>query len=211
MKIWTLLGCLLTLTACGQFPQERYDLLKERIVELEENGVGIEMPEEFAAVQDAFAEVQRLSEVEKEKTFASYGAIEQEMQRIETRLESLAETVHGRYARYRTMYERLTRETGLGLLLFGRLSKDQARTLPEEMKESVQRAARPMLLVRELMQAETFARKMEILSPLVEKQEEMNAWMKSRLPDETYEECLKKVESQQRNSNAAPGNPFGTF
>ena len=47
MKKWLLSGCLLTLMACGQVPQERIDSLKETIADYEENGAGAEMPEEF--------------------------------------------------------------------------------------------------------------------------------------------------------------------
>ena len=67
MKKWLLSGCLLTLMACGQVPQERIDSLKETIADYEENGAGAEMPEEFRALQESFAEVERSVEAEKEK------------------------------------------------------------------------------------------------------------------------------------------------
>ena len=35
MKKWLLSGCLLTLMACGQVPQERIDSLKETIADYE--------------------------------------------------------------------------------------------------------------------------------------------------------------------------------
>ena len=57
MKKWLLSGCLLTLMACGQVPQERIDSLKEAIAGYEEDGAGAEMPEEFRALQESFAEV----------------------------------------------------------------------------------------------------------------------------------------------------------
>ena len=72
MKKWLLSGCLLTLMACGQVPQERIDSLKETIADYEENGAGAEMPEEFRALQESFAEVERSGEAEKEKMFSSY-------------------------------------------------------------------------------------------------------------------------------------------
>ena len=53
--------------ACGQVPQERIDSLKETIADYEENGAGAEMPEEFRALQESFAEVERSVEAEKEK------------------------------------------------------------------------------------------------------------------------------------------------
>ena len=59
MKKWLLSGCLLTLMACGQVAQERIDSLKETIADYEENGAGAEMPEEFRALQESFAEVER--------------------------------------------------------------------------------------------------------------------------------------------------------
>ena len=70
MKKWLLSGCLLTLMACGQVPQERIDSLKETIADYEENGAGAEMPEEFRALQESFAEVERSVEAEKEKMFS---------------------------------------------------------------------------------------------------------------------------------------------
>ena len=70
MKKWLLSGCLLTLMACGQVPQERIDSLKETIADYEENGAGAEMPEEFRALQESFAEVERSVEAEKEKMVA---------------------------------------------------------------------------------------------------------------------------------------------
>lgn len=71
MKKWLLSGCLLTLMACGQVPQERIDSLKETIADYEENGAGAEMPEEFRALQESFAEVERSVEAEKEKCSAA--------------------------------------------------------------------------------------------------------------------------------------------
>lgn len=173
MKKWLLSGCLLTLMACGQVPQERIDSLKETIADYEENGAGAEMPEEFRALQESFAEVERSVEAEKEKMFSSYSAVEQKMAQIEKQLDDMAFTINARSDRFQKVYKKFAREVSLGLLMYASLPKDKARSLPKEMKDDLQRALQPALLLRELMKAETYAQKHEILDPHVEKMEKI--------------------------------------
>ena len=153
MKKWLLSGCLLTLMACGQVPQERIDSLKETIADYEENGAGAEMPEEFRALQESFAEVERSVEAEKEKMFSSYSAVEQKMAQIEKQLDDMAFTINARSDRFQKVYKKFAREVSLGLLMYASLPKDKARSLPKEMKDDLQRALQPALLLRELMKA----------------------------------------------------------
>lgn len=107
MKKWLLSGCLLTLMACGQVPQERIDSLKETIADYEENGAGAEMPEEFRALQESFAEVERSVEAEKEKMFSSYSAVEQKMAQIEKQLDDMAFTINARSDRFQKVYKKI--------------------------------------------------------------------------------------------------------
>ena len=148
MKKWLLSGCLLTLMACGQVPQERIDSLKETIADYEENGAGAEMPEEFRALQESFAEVERSVEAEKEKMFSSYSAVEQKMAQIEKQLDDMAFTINARSDRFQKVYKKFAREVSLGLLMYASLPKDKARSLPKEMKDDLQRALQPALLLR---------------------------------------------------------------
>ena len=143
--------------ACGQVPQERIDSLKETIADYEENGAGAEMPEEFRALQESFAEVERSVEAEKEKMFSSYSAVEQKMAQIEKQLDDMAFTINARSDRFQKVYKKFAREVSLGLLMYASLPKDKARSLPKEMKDDLQRALQPALLLRELMKAETYA------------------------------------------------------
>ena len=147
MKKWLLSGCLLTLMACGQVPQERIDSLKETIADYEENGAGAEMPEEFRALQESFAEVERSVEAEKEKMFSSYSAVEQKMAQIEKQLDDMAFTINARSDRFQKVYKKFAREVSLGLLMYASLPKDKARSLPKEMKDDLQRALQPALLL----------------------------------------------------------------
>ena len=200
MKKWLLSGCLLTLMACGQVPQERIDSLKETIADYEENGAGAEMPEEFRALQESFAEVERSVEAEKEKMFSSYSAVEQKMAQIEKQLDDMAFTINARSDRFQKVYKKFAREVSLGLLMYASLPKDKARSLPKEMKDDLQRALQPALLLRELMKAETYAQKHEILDPHVEKMEKLNQRdpEKSRSPAE-------KDKSQRRQPDRVRG------
>ncbi len=206
-------GWLLALTACGQVPQEQIDSLKETFAAYEQNGAGTEMPEQFRALQDSFAEVEKSVEAEKEKLFGSYSDAERKMTQIEQELDEMATTIGERSARFQKMYRQLAREVSLGLLLYGSLPKDKARSLPEAMKDDLQRAAQPMKLVRELMKAETYAQKQQILSPQIEKLEQLNATMKPWLSEQQYDECLKKVEAQLKKTNLGDDGRvgFGAF
>lgn len=159
MKKWLLSGCLLTLMACGQVPQERIDSLKETIADYEENGAGAEMPEEFRALQESFAEVERSVEAEKKNV--------QQLLRSRTedgtdrkQLDDMAFTINARSDRFQKVYKKFAREVSLGLLMYASLPKDKARSLPKEMKDDLQRALQPALLLRELMKAETYAQNM---------------------------------------------------
>lgn len=213
MKTHLLLGCLLMLTACGQMPQERLAQLEEALTEFETHGAADEMPEQFRALQDSFAQLRNQAEAEQEKLFGSFSDVERKLELLEKNLDDLGQTIYDRSARFRALYVRLTREASLGILLYGNLPKEKARTLPARMKETLQQTTQPMRLLRELMQAKTFARKTEIITPLIEKLEETNAEMKSRLDRKTYEQCVEKVESQLKKSNAGGGYPagFGPF
>ena len=179
MKKWLLSGCLLTLMACGQVPQERIDSLKETIADYEENGAGAEMPEEFRALQESFAEVERSVEAEKEKMFSSYSAVEQKMAQIEKQLDDMAFTINARSDRFQKVYKKFAREVSLALLL------------------------------RELMKAETYAQKHEILDPHVEKMEKLNQTMKPWLSEQKYDEILKKVEAQLKKTNLSDDSQIG--
>ena len=201
MKKWLLSGCLLTLMACGQVPQERIDSLKETIADYEENGAGAEMPEEFRALQESFAEVERSVEAEKEKMFSSYSAVEQKMAQIEKQLDDMAFTINARSDRFQKVYKKFAREVSLGLLMYA--------SLPKEMKDDLQRALQPALLLRELMKAETYAQKHEILDPHVEKMEKLNQTMKPWLSEQKYDEILKKVEAQLKKTNLSDDSQIG--
>ena len=201
MKKWLLSGCLLTLMACGQVPQERIDSLKETIADYEENGAGAEMPEEFRALQESFAEVERSVEAEKEKMFSSYSAVEQKMAQIEKQLDDMAFTINARSDRFQKVYKKFAREVSLGLLMYA--------SLPKEMKDDLQRALQPALLLRELMKAETYAQKHEILGPHVEKMEKLNQTMKPWLSEQKYDEILKKVEAQLKKTNLSDDSQIG--
>lgn len=209
MKTHLLLGCLLILTACGQMPEERLASLEEALTAFETNGAADEMPEQFRALQDSFAQLRKEAEAEQEKLFSSFSDVERKLDVLERDLDDLGQTIYDRSARFRTLYTRLTREASLGILLYGNLPKEKARTLPARMKETLQQTTQPMRLVRELMQAKTLAHKMEILTPLIEALEETNAEMKSRLDQKTYEQCVEKIESQLKKSNAGSGYPAG--
>ena len=205
MKKWLLSGCLLTLMACGQVPQEQIDSLKQTIADYEENGAGAEMPEEFRALQESFAEVEKSVEAEKEKMFSSYSAAEQKLAQIEKQLDGMAFTIGARSDRFQKMYNKFAREGCLGLLMYA--------SLPKEMKDDFQRAMQPMPLLRELMKAETYAQKQEILGPQVEKLEKMNEMMKPWLSEQKYDEILKKVEAQLKKTNLSDDshNGYGLF
>lgn len=213
MKKWLLSGCLLALTACGQVPQEQIDSLKETIADYEENGAGAEMPEEFRALQDSFAEVEKSVEAEKEKMFSSYSAAEQKLAQIEKQLDDMAFAISARSEQFQKVYNKFAREASLGLLMYASLPKDKARSLPKEMKDDLQRTVQPMPLLRELMKAETYAQKQEILGPQVEKLEKLNEMMKPWLSEQKYDECLKKVEAQMKKANLSNGGQigFGSF
>lgn len=213
MKKWLSAGCLLALMACGEVPQEQIDSLKQTIADYEENGAGAEMPEEFRALQDSFAEVEKSVEAEKEKMFSSYSAAEEKMAQIEKKLDDMAFTINERSARFQKLYNKFAREASLGILMYGSLPKDKARSLPKEMKDDLQRAVRPMPLLKELMKAKTYAQKQEILTPQVEKLEKLNATMKPWLSEQQYDECLKKVEAQLKQANLSDngGIGFGSF
>ena len=115
MKKWLLSGCLLTLMACGQVPQERIDSLKETIADYEENGAGAEMPEEFRALQESFAEVERSVEAEKKKKmFSSYSAVEQKMAQIEKQLDDMAFTINARVTDFRRCIKNLRGRSAWG-------------------------------------------------------------------------------------------------
>ena len=201
MKKWLLSGCLLTLMARGQVPQERIDSLKGTIADYEENGAGAEMPEEFRALQESFAEVERSVEAEKEKMFSSYSAVEQKMAQIEKQLDDMAFTINARSDRFQKVYKKFAREVSLGLLMYA--------SLPKEMKDDLQRALQPALLLRELMKAETYAQKHEILDPHVEKMEKLNQTMKPWLSEQKYDEILKKVEAQLKKTNLSDDSQIG--
>ena len=209
MKKWLLSGCLLTLMACGQVPQEQIDSLKQTIADYEENGAGAEMPEEFRALQESFAEVEKSVEAEKEKMFSSYSAVEQKLAQIEKQLDGMAFTIGARSDRFQKMYNKFAREGSLGLLMYASLPKDKARSLPKEMKDDLQRAVQPMPLLRELMKAETYAQKQEILGPQVEKLEKLNEMMRPWLSEQKYDEILKKVEAQLKKTNLSDDSHSG--
>lgn len=191
--------------ACGQVPQEQIDSLKQTIADYEENGAGAEMPEEFRALQESFAEVEKSVEAEKEKMFSSYSAAEQKLAQIEKQLDGMAFTIGARSDRFQKMYNKFAREGCLGLLMYA--------SLPKEMKDDFQRAMQPMPLLRELMKAETYAQKQEILGPQVEKLEKMNEMMKPWLSEQKYDEILKKVEAQLKKTNLSDDshNGYGLF
>ena len=209
MKKWLLSGCLLTLMACGQVPQEQIDSLKQTIADYEENGAGAEMPEDFRALQESFAEVEKSVEAEKEKMFSSYSAVEQKLAQIEKQLDGMAFTIGARSDRFQKMYNKFAREGSLGLLMYASLPKDKARSLPKEMKDDLQRAVQPMPLLRELMKAETYAQKQEILGPQVEKLEKLNEMMRPWLSEQKYDEILKKVEAQLKKTNLSDDSHSG--
>lgn len=209
MKKWLLSGCLLTLMACGQVPQEQIDSLKQTIADYEENGAGAEMPEEFRALQESFAEVEKSVEAEKEKMFSSYSAVEQKLAQIEKQLDGMAFTIGARSDRFQKMYNKFAREGSLGLLMYASLPKDKARSLPKEIKDDLQRAVQPMPLLRELMKAETYAQKQEILGPQVEKLEKLNEMMRPWLSEQKYDEILKKVEAQLKKTNLSDDSHSG--
>lgn len=209
MKTRLLLGCLLILTACGQMPQERLATLEEALTQFETQGAADEMPDEFRALQDSFARLRKEAEAEQEKLFGSFSNVERKLDLLERDLDDLGQTIYDRSRRFRALYARFTREASLGILLYGNLSKEKARTLPAPMKETLQQTTQPMRLLRELMQTKTFARKAEILTPLIETLEETNAEMKSRLDRKIYDQCVEKVESQLKKSNAGSGYPAG--
>ena len=209
MKKWLLSGCLLTLMACGQVPQEQIDSLKQTIADYEENGAGAEMPEEFRALQESFAEVEKSVEAEKEKMFSSYSAVEQKLAQIEKQLDGMAFTIGARSDRFQKMYNKFAREGSLGLLMYASLPKDKARSLPKEIKDDLQRAVQPMPLLRELMKAETYAQKQEILGPQVEKLEKLNEMMRPWLSEQKYDEILKKVEAQMKKANLSDDSHSG--
>ena len=211
MKKWLLSGCLLTLMACGQVPQERIDSLKETIADYEENGAGAEMPEEFRALQESFAEVERSVEAEKEKMFSSYSAVEQKMAQIEKQLDDMAFTINARSDRFQKVYKKFAREVSLGLLMYASLPKDKARSLPKEMKDDLQRALQPALLLRELMKAETYAQKHEILDPHVEKMEKLNQTMKPWLSEQKYDEILKSPAEKDKSQRRRPDRVRGVL
>lgn len=209
MKKWLLSGCLLTLMACGQVPQEQIDSLKQTIADYEENGAEAEMPEEFRALQESFAEVEKSVEAEKEKMFSSYSAVEQKLAQIEKQLDGMAFTIGARSDRFQKMYNKFAREGSLGLLMYASLPKDKARSLPKEIKDDLQRAVQPMPLLRELMKAETYAQKQEILGPQVEKLEKLNEMMRPWLSEQKYDEILKKVEAQLKKTNLSDDSHSG--
>lgn len=209
MKKWLLSGCLLTLMACGQVPQKQIDSLKQTIADYEENGAGAEMPEEFRALQESFAEVEKSVEAEKEKMFSSYSAVEQKLAQIEKQLDGMAFTIGARSDRFQKMYNKFAREGSLGLLMYASLPKDKARSLPKEIKDDLQRAVQPMPLLRELMKAETYAQKQEILGPQVEKLEKLNEMMRPWLSEQKYDEILKKVEAQLKKTNLSDDSHSG--
>lgn len=213
MTKWLLSGCLLALTACGQVPQERIDSLQATIADYEENGAGSEMPEEFRALQDLFAEVLKSVEAEKDKVFSSYSVAGQKMDRIEEKLDKIAGVIVARSERFEQMYNKYAREVALALLMYGSLPKDKTRNIPQEMKDNLQRAIQPAPLLRELMKAETYAHKLEILNPRVEQLEAMNTMIKPWLPEQKYDECLKKAEEQLKKANLGnePHTGFGPF
>ena len=70
-----------------------------------------------------------------------------------------------------------------------------------------------MPLLRELMKAETYAQKQEILGPQVEKLEKLNEMMRPWLSEQKYDEILKKVEAQMKKANLSNGGQigFGSF
>lgn len=199
--------------ACGTCPQERIDSLKETIADYEENGAGAEMPEEFRALKESFAEVEKSVEAEKEKMFSSYSAVEQQMAQIEKQLDGMAFTINARMDRFQKVYNKFAREANLGLHMYANLPKDKARSLPKEMKDDLQRALQPTLLLRELVKAQTYAQKQEILDPHVEKLEKLNRTMKPWLSEQKYDEILKKVEAQLKKTNLSEDsqNGFGAF
>ena len=209
MRKWFLSGCLLTLMACGQVPQKQIDSLKQTIADYEENGAGAEMPEEFRALQESFAEVEKSVEAEKEKMFSSYSAVEQKLAQIEKQLDGMAFTIGARSDRFQKMYNKFAREGSLGLLMYASLPKDKARSLPKEIKDDLQRAVQPMPLLRELMKAETYAQKQEILGPQVEKLEKLNEMMRPWLSEQKYDEILKKVEAQLKKTNLSDDSHSG--
>ena len=187
--------------------------LTETIADYEENGAGAEMPEEFRALQDSFAEVEKSVEAEKEKMFSSYSAAEQKLAQIEKQLDDMAFAISARSEQFQKVYNKFAREASLGLLMYASLPKDKARSLPKEMKDDLQRTVQPMPLLRELMKAETYAQKQEILGPQVEKLEKLNEMMKPWLSEQKYDECLKKVEAQMKKANLSNGGQigFGSF
>lgn len=195
--------------ACGQVPQEQIDSLKQTIADYEENGAEAEMPEEFRALQESFAEVEKSVEAEKEKMFSSYSAVEQKLAQIEKQLDGMAFTIGARSDRFQKMYNKFAREGSLGLLMYASLPKDKARSLPKEMKDDLQRAVQPMPLLRELMKAETYAQKQEILGPQVEKLEKLNEMMRPWLSEQKYDEILKKVEAQLKKTNLSDDSHSG--
>lgn len=209
VKKWLLSGCLLTLMACGQVPQERIDSLKEAIAAYEENGAEAEMPEEFRALKESFAQVEKSAEAEKEKLFGSYSAVEQQMEQIEKQLDGMAFTINARMDRFQKVYKKFAREASLGLQMYANLTKDKARSLPKEMKDDLQRALQPALLLRELRKAETYAQKQEILEPHIEKLEKLNQTMKPWLSEQKYDEILKKVEAQLKKTNLSDDSQIG--
>lgn len=208
MKIGILFGCMLALTACGQFPQERFDRLQENIARFEQAGADKELPEEFGVLREAFAQVEQRAEAEKGKTFGSYGMLEEQMRGIEDRLDKLASTVEARHERFMSLYRKYAREVSLAIQLYGNLPKNEARNLPAETKESLRGSAQPSRMLQKLMRAETYEQRTGILAPLVEELEKINARLKERVSAETYETCVKKVEKQLQSTNLA-GSPAG--
>ena len=167
------------------------------------------MPDELRVLQELFAEGERSVEAEKEKMFSSYSAVEQKMAQIEKQLDDMAFTINARSDRFQKVYKKFAREVSLGLLMYASLPKAKARSLPKEMKDDLQRALQPALLLRELMKAETYAQKHEILGPHVEKMEKLNQTMKPWLSEQKYDEILKKVEAQLKKTNLSDDSQIG--
>ena len=166
------------------------------------------MPEEFRALQESFAEVERSVEAEKKKMFSSYSAVEQKMAQIEKQLDDMAFTINARSDRFQKVYKNLRGRSAWA----PHVRKPAQRQSPEPAQRDEGRfAARPQpaLLLRELMKAETYAQKHEILDPHVEKMEKLNQTMKPWLSEQKYDEILKKVEAQLKKTNLSDDSQIG--
>lgn len=168
------------------------------------------MPEEFRALQESFAEVERSVEAEKEKMFSSYSAVEQKMAQIEKQLDDMAFTINARSDRFQKVYKKFAREVSLGLLMYASLPQRQS---PEPAQRDEGRfAARPAACTpaeRTHESRNLCSKNMRYWIRTSEKMEKLNQTMKPWLSEQKYDEILKKVEAQLKKTNLSDDSQIG--